>query len=80
MERAQITEAVTKRLIENLGCKPEAITEDATIESLGADSLDGVELVMQMEEDFSVEISDSEGDKIVTVADAINLVERKVNG
>lgn len=80
MERAQIAEAVGKRLIENLGCKPEAITEDTTIESLGADSLDGVELVMQMEEDFSIEITDDEGDKIVTVADAINLVERKVNG
>lgn len=80
MERTQIAEAVTKRLIENLGCKPEAVTEDATIESLGADSLDGVELVMQMEEDFSIEITDDEGDGIKTVADAINLVERKLRG
>lgn len=60
---------------EQLGLHEDDIKEDSSfIEDLGADSLDIVELIMAMEEEFEIEIPDSEAEKIVTVADAIHYV------
>ena len=56
------------------------ITEDSNIvNDLGADSLDTIELVMALEEEFGFEISDSEAEKIETVGDAIKFIERQSN-
>ena len=56
------------------------ITEDSNIiDDLGADSLDTVELVMALEEEFGFEISDSEAEKIITVGDAIKFIENQSN-
>ena len=71
-----VLEKVKKIVVENLGVDPEKVTEDASfIEDLGADSLDTVELVMALEEEFGVEIPDEEAEKITTVKDAVKYIE-----
>ncbi len=63
---------------EQLGVKGEEVTPEASfIDDLGADSLDTVELVMALEEEFGVEISDEDAEKITTVGDAIKYIEEK---
>ena len=63
-----IVERVTKLVCEQLGVKEEEVTLEASfVEDLGADSLDTVELVMALEEEFETEIPDEEAEKITTV-------------
>ena len=63
-------------IIEKLGVAPESVTSDATfVEDLGADSLDTVELVMALEEEFNLEISDEEAEKLTTVQKVIDYIE-----
>jgi acyl carrier protein len=57
--------------------REECVPEASFIEDLGADSLDLVELIMAMEENFGVEISDEELQKIRTIQDAINFIKKK---
>ena len=67
-----IVERVTKLVCEQLGVKEEEVTSEASfVEDLGADSLDTVELVMALEEEFETEIPDEKAEKITTVALAI---------
>ncbi|MCM8801157.1 MAG: acyl carrier protein [Candidatus Omnitrophica bacterium] len=74
-----VQDKVRAIIAEQLGVKPEEVTEDASfIEDLGADSLDTVELVMALEEEFGIEIPDEEAEKITTVGDAIKYIESKV--
>ena len=73
-----ITDRVKDIVVEQLGVKPEQATPEAKfIEDLGADSLDTVELVMALEEEFNVEIPDEDAEKIATVGDAMNYVQEK---
>ena len=66
-------------IAEQLGVKPEEVTPEASfIDDLGADSLDTVELVMALEEEFSVEIPDEDAEKMAKVSDAIKYIEEKV--
>ena len=67
--------------VEKLGVDPSEVTENASFTNdLGADSLDIVELVMDFEKQFGIEIPDDDaGDKIATVGDAIKYIEEKVN-
>ena len=66
---------VKKIVVEQLGVKDEEVTNDASfVDDLGADSLDTVELVMALEEEFEAEIPDEEAEKIITIQDAINYV------
>ena len=66
-------------IAEQLGVKPEEVTPEASfIDDLGADSLDTVELVMALEEEFSIEIPDEDAEKMTKVADAIKYIEEKV--
>jgi len=61
---------------EQLGVKEEEVTPEASfVEDLGADSLDTVELVMALEEEFETEIPDEEAEKITTVKEAIDYIE-----
>lgn len=63
-------------IVEQLGVNPEQVTPEATfVDDLGADSLDTVELVMALEEEFGLEIPDEEAEKIGSVSDAINYID-----
>ena len=67
-------------IAEQLGVEPEKITPDAEfVADLNADSLDLVELIMSLEEEFGVEISDEEAEKIVKVSDAMDFIEEHAN-
>ena len=69
-------ERVRKLVCEQLGVKEDEVTTEASfVEDLGADSLDTVELVMALEEEFETEIPDEEAEKITTVKEAIEYVE-----
>ncbi|HUB06731.1 MAG TPA: acyl carrier protein [Myxococcales bacterium] len=75
MADASVEQKVKSIIAEQLGVGEEEIKpESSFIEDLGADSLDIVELVMAMEEEFEVEIPDEEAEHIKTVGDAINYV------
>jgi acyl carrier protein len=65
-------------IAEQLGVKPEEVTPNASfVDDLGADSLDTVELIMALEEEFNVEIPDEDAEKMKTVGDAIKYIEEK---
>ncbi len=73
-----IEERVKKIIAEELGVDEEEVTPDATfVEDLGADSLDTVELVMKLEEEFGVEISDDDAEKILTVQQAVDYIKER---
>ncbi len=76
------TDKKIKRIIaEQLGLHEEEIKNEASlIDDLGADSLDIVELVMAMEEEFEMEIPDEDAEKIASVQDVIAYVERRIQG
>ena len=78
-----MAEAVADRvraiIAEQLGVKLEEVTDSASfIEDLGADSLDTVELVMALEEEFGIEIPDEDAEKMAAVGDAIKYIEAKI--
>jgi acyl carrier protein len=78
MTMSEITQQVRDLIVERLGVNPEQVTEDASfIEDLGADSLDTVELVMAFEEQFDIEIPDEDAEKLTTVGDAIQYLDRQ---
>ena len=71
-----IEERVKKIIVEQLGVKEEDVKPEASfVEDLGADSLDTVELVMALEEEFDIEIPDEEAENITTVQSAIDYVQ-----
>jgi len=75
-----VEDKVKSIIVEQLGVKPEEITPTASfIDDLGADSLDTVELVMALEEEFSVEIPDEDAEKLTTVGMAIKYIEQKAS-
>ncbi len=75
---ASIADRVKKIVVDQLGVKEEAITNSSSfVEDLGADSLDTVELVMALEEEFGIEIQDEEAEKITTIQQAIDFIEKQ---
>lgn len=74
---SETADRVKKIVVEHLGVEADKVTEEAAfIDDLGADSLDIVELVMAFEEEFSVEIPDDAAEKIATVKDAIDFINK----
>ncbi|APG25637.1 MAG: acyl carrier protein [Syntrophotalea acetylenica] len=72
---ASIEEKVQQIIAEQLGVDEAQVTSDASfMDDLGADSLDTVELVMALEEEFDIEISDEDAEKIQTVQDAVDYI------
>ncbi len=77
---SSIEEQVKSIVAEQLGVKEEEVTNDASfVDDLGADSLDTVELVMALEEEFETEIHDEEAEKITTVQQAIDFVTSRAS-
>lgn len=77
---ANIAEDVKAIIVEKLGVDVSEVTETASFTNdLGADSLDIVELIMDFEKKFDIEIDDNDADKIGTVGDAIKYIEEIVN-
>jgi acyl carrier protein len=75
-----ILNRVKKVTVEELGVKEEEVTEASSFqEDLGADSLDVVELVMALEDEFGIDIPDEEVGEIKTVGDAVTYIEKKQN-
>ncbi len=75
-----IVERVTKVVVEQLGVSEDQVTMDASfVDDLGADSLDTVELVMALEEEFDTEIPDDKAETIVKVKDVIDYIEKNVS-
>ncbi|WP_024834645.1 acyl carrier protein [Ruminiclostridium josui] len=71
-----IFDKVKKLIVEQLGVEEEDITMEASfIDDLGADSLDIVELIMALEEEFGLEIPDNEAEKITTVSDVVEYIK-----
>jgi acyl carrier protein len=73
---ASIEEKVVNIVVDKLGVDRSEVTPDAVfVDDLGADSLDLVELIMAMEEEFGFEIADEEAEKMRTVQDVINFIQ-----
>jgi acyl carrier protein len=73
---AEVLERVTKIIVDRLGVDEAEIKLEAKFkDDLGADSLDVVELVMELEDEFDMEISDEDAEKILTVGDAVNYIQ-----
>lgn len=77
---SEIQERVTKIIVEKLGVNADEVKDSANFTNdLGADSLDLVELIMELEKEFGVSIPDDEAEKIQTVGDAIAHIEQALN-
>jgi acyl carrier protein len=75
---ATVEERVKKIIAEQLGVEEDEVTPEASfVEDLGADSLDTVELVMALEEEFEIEIPDEDAEKILTVGKALDYIKEK---
>ena len=71
-----IDQRVKDIIVEQLGMKPDQVTPEAKfIEDLGADSLDTVELIMALEEEFGIEVPDEQAEKLTTVGDVVKYIE-----
>ena len=75
---AEVAQKVKSIITEQLGVKIEEVTESASfVDDLGADSLDTVELVMALEEEFGIEIPDEDAEKMTNVGEAVRYIEEK---
>ena len=76
MSNEEILEKLKGIIVERLGVEESLVKEEASfIDDLSADSLDIVELIMEIEDEFDLEIADSEAEKIVTVGDVVNYIK-----
>ena len=79
MSSEEIFDKVKSIIVEQLGVADTAVTMEASfIDDLGADSLDIVELIMALEEEFDIEIPDSDAEKVVTVGDVVEYIKDHV--
>lgn len=75
-----IIKRVTKIVVEQLGIEENAVSANSSFQNdLGADSLDTVELIMAFEEEFGINIPEEDAEKIVTIGDAINYIEKNID-
>ncbi|MBI4845574.1 MAG: acyl carrier protein [Candidatus Omnitrophica bacterium] len=75
-----VVDKVKAIIVDQLGVKAEEVTSTASfVDDLGADSLDTVELVMALEEEFGIEIPDEDAEKMTTVGEAIKYIDEKTS-
>ncbi len=79
MDRADIYAKVVAISAQILKVSKESITEQSNLENLGADSLNRVELVMELEETFGIEINDEEAEKLITVGQIVDYVQTLIH-
>ena len=76
-----VADRVKKIIVDQLGVEEETVTPEASfVDDLGADSLDTVELVMALEEEFGIEIPDEDAEKITRVKEAVDYIEKHGSG
>ena len=76
-----VADRVKKIIVDQLGVEEDLVTPEASfVDDLGADSLDTVELVMALEEEFGIEIPDEDAEKITRVKEAIDYIESHAKG
>ena len=79
MSSEEVFDKVKEIIVEQLGVAENSVTTEASfIDDLGADSLDIVELIMALEEEFDLEIPDSDAEKVVTVGDVVDYIKDNV--
>ena len=79
MSSEEVFEKVKAIIVEQLGVADTSVTMEASfIDDLGADSLDIVELIMALEEEFDIEIPDADAEKVVTVGDVVDYIKENV--
>lgn len=79
MSSEEVFDKVKEIIVEQLGVAENAVTVEASfIDDLGADSLDIVELIMALEEEFDIEIPDADAEKVVTVGDVVDYIKDNV--
>ncbi len=77
---AEVAQKVKQIIAEQLGVKIEEVTDTASfVDDLGADSLDTVELVMALEEEFGIEIPDEDAEKMTSVGESIRYIDEKAS-
>ena len=77
---SEVANKVVEIIVDKLGVKAEEVVPEASFTNhLGADSLDTVELIMEFEKAFDIQIPDEDAEKITTVGDAIAYIESKAN-
>lgn len=79
LSREEIKAKIFEIIAEQLSIAKEKIKEEDTFESLGADSLDRVEFVMKLEEQFDIEIDDAQAEKLKNVSQTIDYIFSKIN-
>lgn len=81
MTREELFDSIKTMIVDQLGVDESTITEESSfIDDLNADSLDMVELVMAMEQEFDIEIPDDVAEKVVTVKDAVEYIQSLTEG
>ena len=79
MTHEQLVDSVRALLAEHLTIEPAKVTESTTLDDLGADSLDRVEIIMKLEDTFDIEISDDDAETLTSVDQIVSYIERKQN-
>ena len=81
MTSEELFNSIKQMIVDQLGVDEDTITEDSSfVDDLNADSLDMVELVMAMEQEFDIEIPDDVAEKVVTVKDAVEYIQSLTEG
>ncbi|MBP5775564.1 MAG: acyl carrier protein [Saccharofermentans sp.] len=81
MTNEELFNSIKRMIVDQLGVDEDTITEDSSfVDDLNADSLDMVELVMAMEQEFDIEIPDDVAEKVVTVKDAVEYIQNLTEG
>ena len=81
MTNVELFKSIKQMIVDQLGVDEDTITEDSSfVDDLNADSLDMVELVMAMEQEFDIEIPDDVAEKVATVKDAVEYVQNLMEG
>ena len=76
MNKEEIKDKIKGIIVDKNGVEPEQVTDNANFETdLGMDSLDGVELIMEIEKEFGITIPDDEAEKVSNLSDCVTLVE-----